>query len=52
MSICAAFGADRGFDAAQAGVHGFDGFHSRLDLARVPDHIRIGEVDDNYIKRP
>ena len=45
-----AFGADGKFDAAEAGVHGFDGFDGWLELAGMADHVGIGEVDDDDIE--
>src|SRR5580704_1981013 len=49
---CAALGADRGLDAAEAGVYGFYSFHCRLDLAGVAHHIGVGEVHDDHVEGP
>jgi hypothetical protein len=51
MSIAPPLLRTAAFDAAQAGIDGFDRLHSGLDLARVPDHIRVGEVNDDYVER-
>ena len=42
---------DRLVDAAQFAVDGFDGLDGRLELAGVPDHVRVGEVDDDHVER-
>src|SRR5208283_4697610 len=47
----AAFGANRGFDSTETGIDRFNGFHSRLNLARMPNHIGVGEVYDDDVER-
>ena len=39
--------AQRRHDAAQAPVERFDGRNRRLQAARVPDHVGVGEVADD-----
>src|SRR5438876_9060759 len=46
----AAFGSHSQFNSAEAGVHGFDSFNCRLDLAGVADHVSISEVDDDDVE--
>ena len=47
-----AFGAHSFFNLAQARVHRLNRFDGGLDLARVPDHVGVGEVDDDHVKCP
>ena len=47
---CTAFALYGRFNLREATIEGFDGFDGGLDLAGVPDHVGVREIDDNHIE--
>ena len=45
----APFGVDGGYDGSDALIDGFDGSNNRRKHAGMPNHVRIGKIDDDDV---